>query len=82
MPVTSVSSLFSPILKVSGRIDDADIRTCARVIFDHFGTVADLYTLKKLKEAEAEGNMAAVAVWARIAGVISTFEGMQSTAVH
>jgi len=76
-------SVSYPIVRISAPVDDADIRTCARVVFDHFGSVANLYALKKVKEMEAEGNAPGVAVWVRIAGVIQTFEGMEgSTAIH
>jgi len=62
---------------------DVDIRTCARVVFDHFGDASVLYAAVKLAEAEAEGNQEAVAVWMRIAAVISDFEGMHaSTSIH
>jgi hypothetical protein len=62
---------------------DIDIRTCARVVFDHFGDAAILYAAVKLAEAEAEGNREAVAVWMRIAAVIGDFDGMHaSTSIH
>lgn len=79
-----LASVSNPVsIKLDERIDDSDIRRCAQVVFEHFGATADLYTLMKVREKEAEGDMAAVAVWVRIAGVISTFEGMgASTAIH
>lgn len=84
MPGTAAGHYVYPGLKKTDRVDDEDIRLCARVVFAHFGSASTLYALKKVKQMEAEGNMAAVAVWVRIAGVVQTFEGMEtsSTAIH
>ena len=72
-----------PSLKIAARASDGDIRSCAQVVFEHFGAAANLYALAKVREAEREGNAPAVAVWVRIAGVIASFEGMEaSTAIH
>ncbi len=84
MPGTAATHYAYPTVKTADRVDDNDIRTCARVVFAHFGAASTLYALKKVKQMEAEGNMAGVAVWVRIAGVVQTFEGMEasSTAIH
>lgn len=83
MPGTAAVHYAYPGLKDSDRVDDEDIRLCARLVFAHFGNASTLYALKKVKQMETEGNMAAVAVWVRIAGVVQTFEGMEaSTAIH
>jgi hypothetical protein len=84
MPGTAATHYAYPTMKNSESVDDHDIRVCARVVFAHFGSASTLYALKKVKQMEAEGNMAAVAVWVRIAGVVQTFEGMEasSTAIH
>lgn len=83
MPDTAATQYAYPSLKTSERVDDSDIRLSARVVFARFGNASTLYALKKVKQMEAEGNIAAVAVWVRIAGVVQTFEGMEaSTAIH
>jgi hypothetical protein len=73
-----------PSLRTDTRHFDDDIRTCAKVVFEHFGSASRLYALKKVKEAQNEGNMEAVVVWIRIAAVAATFSGMEhsSTAIH
>lgn len=71
-------------LRTDRRDFDADIRTCAKAVFEHFGPASRLYALKKVKEAQEQGNMEGVVVWIRIAAVAATFSGMErsSTAIH
>ena len=73
----------TPSFKDTPLATDGDIRRCAQVVFNHFGSSANLYALARVREAEREGNAAAVAIWVRIAGVMDSFEGMEaSTSIH
>ena len=73
----------APDLRILDRIDEADIRRCAQVVFAHFGAAANLYALAKVREAEAEGNGTGMAVWMKIGAAVASFEGMEaSTSIH